>query len=844
MCNIMKYTFKFFQIFLLICGVFGVDGDEVKSVSVMEGDSVTLNTEVTKTQRIILIEWRFGEKGSTIAQIDGKDISYPSHTDIFRGKLQLDQTGSLTIKNMRIKHSGLYQLQIDLKSGSSSMTFSVTVYESPSVIDAGEAEMKTVSVMVGDSVTLQTDVTETHGDELIVWRFGDKGKLIAKHDIEAKSSPLHDTDERFRDGLKLDHQTGSLIITNTRNTDSGVYTVKISSNKQTLYKRFIVTVSGLSPGAVAGIVIVVMLVFAAAAAAGVIYYRRKISELERKLTTLSVIEGDPATLNTDVPEIHRDDVIECRFGGLLIAEIRGGIPEIYDSGLDERFLDRLKLDKKTGSLTIKNTRNTDVGLYELKICRDRKIKYKKFHVSVGVNTVSVFEGDPVIIKTDTEIQRGDHIEWTFGVGGPFRAEIVGGDILIYDYSTDRRFKDRLDLDKKTGFLTISDTEMKHSGVYQLQITSTRGISYKKFNVVVKKRNIEVREGKNMILISETEIQKDELIVWRFGDENSLIAEITGGTIKTHDGDADERFRGKLKLDEETGSLIVTDVRTEHSGVYKRQINRSRGTTKTFVVTVYLRNITVKEGNNVTVKNTTEIQKDDLIRWMFGDQDILIAEIRGGTIKTHDDVADGIFRGKLKLDEETGSLIVTDMRTEHAGEYKLQINSSRGTTKTFVVAVYRKTLSKCEGDHVILQTDTEIHRDDLIQWRFGDRGYLIATIKGGTISIYDDVPDERFRGRLKLDEETGSLTITHMRTTDSGDYKLKIKSNSGVSYKTFRVDVRQHFNESTTQDHRGASEIFNDSTIQDHRGASEMPLLNEEDLDVVNEQEGTSLLLKR
>jgi len=114
--------------------------------------------------------------------------------------------------------------------------------ESPSVVDVGEVEMKSLSVMEGNSVTLQTDVTETHGDELIVWRF--ERKLIAKYDVEAKSSPLHDTDERFRDRLQLDHQTGSLTITHTRTTDSGEYTLKINSNKQTLFKRFSVAVSG------------------------------------------------------------------------------------------------------------------------------------------------------------------------------------------------------------------------------------------------------------------------------------------------------------------------------------------------------------------------------------------------------------------------------------------------------------------------------------------------------------------------------------------------------------------------------------------------------------------------
>uniref|UniRef100_A0A672MAE6 Ig-like domain-containing protein n=1 Tax=Sinocyclocheilus grahami TaxID=75366 RepID=A0A672MAE6_SINGR len=102
---------------------------------------------------------------------------------------------------------------------------------SPSVIAGGEAEMKSVSVKEGEPVTLH--VPQLQGDVLIVWRFGDEGKLIAKHDIEAKSSPLYDTDERFRDRLKLD-QTGSLTITKTRTTDSGLYKVKISTKTVSL----------------------------------------------------------------------------------------------------------------------------------------------------------------------------------------------------------------------------------------------------------------------------------------------------------------------------------------------------------------------------------------------------------------------------------------------------------------------------------------------------------------------------------------------------------------------------------------------------------------------------------
>uniref|UniRef100_A0A8C1YFM2 Immunoglobulin domain-containing protein n=1 Tax=Cyprinus carpio TaxID=7962 RepID=A0A8C1YFM2_CYPCA len=279
----MKSTYKIVLI-LLMCGVYYIETDEVKSV--MEGDSVTLNPDISKIQGMVLLLWRFGEKGSTIAQIDGNDILYEDY-EVFRGRLQLDQTGSLTIKNVRTNHSGLYKAEISHNSGTSYIKFRVTVYESPSGIAGAEAEMKSMSVKEGDLVTLH--VPQIQGDELIVWRFGDEGKLIAKHDLEAKSSPLYyETDERFRDRLKLNDQTGSLTIPNTRTTDSGHYNVKISSNNQTLYKRFTVTVSepGLSPAAVAGIVLLLLLM-ALTTAVGVLFYCRKKSELNNQKSDIS-----------------------------------------------------------------------------------------------------------------------------------------------------------------------------------------------------------------------------------------------------------------------------------------------------------------------------------------------------------------------------------------------------------------------------------------------------------------------------------------------------------------------------------------------------------------------------
>ncbi len=96
----------------------------------------------------------------------------------------------------------------------------------------------------GDSVTLQTDATEIHEDEDILWYFGDKKSLIAKTNRETKTFTSDDgLDGRFRDRLKLDDQTGSLTITNITTKHAGLYQLQISGAKLKS-KTFSVSVYG------------------------------------------------------------------------------------------------------------------------------------------------------------------------------------------------------------------------------------------------------------------------------------------------------------------------------------------------------------------------------------------------------------------------------------------------------------------------------------------------------------------------------------------------------------------------------------------------------------------------
>ncbi len=104
---------------------------------------------------------------------------------------------------------------------------------------------KAVILNEGDFITLRTDVPDIHRVDEIRWRFGLQKSPVAEINRMGRNFIRYDgPDERFRDRLTLNNQTGSLNITNTTTTDSGLYEVEINSGKHTIHKSFSVTVSG------------------------------------------------------------------------------------------------------------------------------------------------------------------------------------------------------------------------------------------------------------------------------------------------------------------------------------------------------------------------------------------------------------------------------------------------------------------------------------------------------------------------------------------------------------------------------------------------------------------------
>ncbi|XP_043078716.1 T-cell surface antigen CD2-like [Puntigrus tetrazona] len=99
-------------------------------------------------------------------------------------------------------------------------------------------------------------------------------------------------------------------------------------------------------------------------------------------------------------------------------------------------------------------------------------------------------------------------------------------------------------------------------------------------------SVSVMEGDSVTLNTDV---IDDYMLWKFGAEKSLIAKIqkSKNRLSTYDG-PDERFRDRLKLDDQTGSLTITNISTQHAGLYKLQRSGAKLTSKTFSISVYVR----------------------------------------------------------------------------------------------------------------------------------------------------------------------------------------------------------------------------------------------------------------
>ncbi|XP_051977357.1 uncharacterized protein LOC127639408 [Xyrauchen texanus] len=214
-------------------------------------------------------------------------------------------------------------------------------------------------------------------------------------------------------------------------------------------------------------------------------------------------------------------------------------------------------------------------------------------------------------------------------------------------------------------------------------------------------------------------------------------------------------------------------------------------------------VSVNVGDSLTLHTGYIRKPEDKMRWYF--EDNRIAQINGTVMKIcTDEHCDESFRDRLQMNNQTGDLNITNITTEHTGNYLLEIISSNFSEKIFNLTVEAgvsgtDVIKKVkEEESVSLDSGVTEKLNDSITWYFN--GIRIAQINGNPSEACTDVQcdtgNERLRERLELNHQTGSLTIINTRITDTGEYQREITSSSisrrrSISFssrKTFSVTV--------------------------------------------------------
>ncbi|XP_067252792.1 SLAM family member 5-like isoform X1 [Chanodichthys erythropterus] len=407
----MSMFVLFFVPLLVDDGVFG--DDTVKTLSVMEGDSVTLQTDVTELQKADLSLWTFGPGRTRIAQINRQISKISYYDDLnqrFRNRLRMDsQTGSLTITNTRTEHSGAYAfLQIIGGKDVPPKKYSVIVSARlpVPVISSNSSQCSSSS----SSCSLVCSAVNVSHVTLSWYKGNSLLSSISVSDLSISLSLPLEVEYQDKNTYScvlnnpISNQTQHLDITHLCHTCAGLFT------------GYITLVCGCALALTVAVVFCVFFYY---------YHQSKTSKqadqggqpvgielivspangqpngeectvspangsiVEKdEIKSLLVMVGQPFTLLTVVSEIQENERICWKFACskgcnstefVVIAKWDKTNDEEYLYN-EERFKDCLKLDHKTGSLTITKVTPEHYGHYKLHITSDGKKVSKTFNV--------------------------------------------------------------------------------------------------------------------------------------------------------------------------------------------------------------------------------------------------------------------------------------------------------------------------------------------------------------------------------------------------------------------------------------------------------------------------------
>ncbi|XP_009294245.1 uncharacterized protein [Danio rerio] len=394
--------------------------------------------------------------------------------------------------------------------------------------DSGEVEV--LSVIEGDSVTLHCSLNSIKKVEVILWTFGTD--RIAEINKLIDSISLYVLDETFRDRLKLDHQNGSLTITDITFKHAGLYELQIIGGKEVFSKRFNITVSARLP-----VPVLIRDCSSSSSSPSEQYCSVVCSVVNVSAVSLSWYKGNSVLSSISVSDLsislslpleveYQDkNTYRCVINNTISNQTtRLDINTLCYTSDDLNKEDDLPVSRV---LLICFGVVTPLILAAVAIfCWRRRKRQEQFDGDDTaemdeLKTVSVSVGESVTLNTGiTKIKRFDVLQWRFGelnsdVTNPFIVinRLKGSNSVDGASGHNEPFKDRLQLDKQNGYLTISDIRPTDFGIYKLNIArNRRNVISKTFIVKDSSEKEEASETESLLtteLISDTGVHVAE-----------------------------------------------------------------------------------------------------------------------------------------------------------------------------------------------------------------------------------------------------------------------------------------------------------------------------------------------
>ncbi|KAI5620140.1 hypothetical protein C0J50_20306 [Silurus asotus] len=306
-------------------------------------------------------------------------------------------------------------------------------------------------------------------------------------------------------------------------------------------------------------------------------------------------------------------------------------------------------------------------------------------------TLQEVEGTTITLHTGiTGIQTDARIDWFYG---PEKTEenILISQMFKGETVTEisERFKERLQLNRTSGALTIRNISRNHSGVYLLQVITGR-ISSRTFRVSVyapvSTPVINLRGNRSLLstescsLLCSVKNGEDVNLSWYRENERISITNNTDLSVPLnlplqiqHHEKNTYICVSANPVSNKTTSVSISQLCVHNSGLLSAAGDEM---------------VTLQEVEGTTINLHTGILSDAQIQWFYGpekaEEKILNSQMFKGETVT--EITER-FKERLQLDRNSGALTIRNISRNHSGVYLLHVITEDLSSRTFRVSVY-------------------------------------------------------------------------------------------------------------------------------------------------------------